>query len=331
MPNPFQDQFAQLGVGKFALTDSDGTEYNAGNPFPTTATISGDVNVDSTAIGGGYLVGKPSAGDFTTAYAAATQITISGLPAYHATLVDEDIAVVVQIATAGSVTNTYTRDDATMGVAGGVLTVTGATFTNTDTFVIYTNVARQLNDVAHDAVDSGNPLKVGGRAASAQIAAVAAADRTDAIFNLYGEQVIAGYNWANGKIGTEETDPISAHHSEETLIDVTNITTNTTTYAYFDMDGYRNFSLQIETSGAAPTDVLTVTFEATNQDDGTAQESCTYQDVTNDLFGVASAVDTDDWWMADSSVDFKYGRVKYVTSNGGGGDADLTVYFKKLY
>ena len=128
-----------------------------------------------------------------------------------------------------------------------------------------------------------------------------------------------------------EISPLSSQYVNETLIDETNITTNTTTYAYFDMDGFRNFSLQGETSGTAPTDVLTVTLEATNQDDGTAAASCAYQDVTNALFGVASWVDTDFMAIADTPQPFKYVRVKYVTSNGGGGDADLTVYLKKLY
>lgn len=186
-------------------------------------------------------------------------------------------------------------------------------------------------DTAHDAVDAGEPVKIGGRARTSQIAAVANNDRTDAIFNAHGEKVMAGYDWASGTIRTTEADPISDHHVEETLINATNITTNTTTYAYFDMDGFKNFSLQGETSGAAPTDVLTVTVEGTNQDDGTAPASCVYQDVTNALFTVASAVDTDFFWLCDTQCAFKFIRVKYVTSNGGGGDADLTVYIKKMY
>ena len=330
MANPFSDQFAQLGVGKFALTDSSGTEYNAGNPFPTTATITGDVNVDINSSGGGYLVGKPSAGDFSTAYLAGTTITIGSLPTYHATLIDEDISAVMQIATDGTVTNTYTRDDAGMAVAAGVLTVTGATFAATDSFVIYTNVHRD-NDVEHDAADAGYPAKIGGRARTSQIAAVANNDRSDIITNEYGEQVLASYDWSAEALRESEINPVSDHHVEETLIDETNITTNTTTYAYFDMDGYKYFSLQGETSGTAPTDVLTVTIEASNQDDGTAPATCTYQDITNALFGVASWVDTDFFAIADTPQSFKYVRVKYVTSNGAGNDADLTVYAKKMF
>lgn len=122
-----------------------------------------------------------------------------------------------------------------------------------------------------------------------------------------------------------------AAHVESTLLDLTNIAANTTAYAYLDMDGYRYFTLQGETSDAAPTDVLTVTIEATVQDDGTAQDLCDYQDVTASLFGVASWVDTDFIAICDLPTPFKYVRVKYTTSNTGGDDADLTVYAKRMW
>jgi hypothetical protein len=44
-------------------------------------------------------------------------------------------------------------------------------------------------NVAHDAADSGNPLKVGGKARAAFPTAVTAADRVDAFFDLYGRLV----------------------------------------------------------------------------------------------------------------------------------------------
>lgn len=49
-------------------------------------------------------------------------------------------------------------------------------------------------DVAHDAVDSGNPVKVGGRAVAhgSSPAAVAAGDRTDWIFNRHGVPFVVG-------------------------------------------------------------------------------------------------------------------------------------------
>jgi len=133
--------------------------------------------------------------------------------------------------------------------------------------------------------------------------------------------------WSKNKAVSFLTVLISLHFFK----DLTNIAETTTAYAYLDMAGYRGFSIQGETSGATPTDVLTVTIEGTNQDDGTAPASCAYQDVTNALFGVASWVDTDFFAVADTLQSFKYIRVKYVTSTGGGNDADLTVYTKKTY
>ena len=45
-------------------------------------------------------------------------------------------------------------------------------------------------NIAHDAADSGNPIKVGGRASTTPVTAVAANDRVDAFFDVQGRQVI---------------------------------------------------------------------------------------------------------------------------------------------
>lgn len=47
-------------------------------------------------------------------------------------------------------------------------------------------------DLAHDAVDSGNPVKIGGKA-TLNPTPVAGADRTDALFDTYGILVTRGY------------------------------------------------------------------------------------------------------------------------------------------
>ena len=48
-------------------------------------------------------------------------------------------------------------------------------------------------DVAHDAADSGNPLKTGGKAVSAEPAAVADGDRVHFVADLCGRQIVAPY------------------------------------------------------------------------------------------------------------------------------------------
>ncbi len=124
-----------------------------------------------------------------------------------------------------------------------------------------------------------------------------------------------------------EINPLSEHHLEETLADETN-GTDGTYYYYVDMDGYKHFSSQLELSGGSGT--CTVTVEATNQDDGTAAASCTYQDVTSGLFNAASYT-ASDFLIADTAQSFKYIRYKVTASTGGANDADWTIYHKKQY
>ena len=88
---------------------------------------------------GNVLTGKPANGDFTTAYTSATTITAGGLPAAIPALADEDINAIVQYDVDGNFENIFTKDVNTMTVAANVITVHGAKFTATDTFIVYTN------------------------------------------------------------------------------------------------------------------------------------------------------------------------------------------------
>lgn len=72
--------------------------------------------------------------------------------------------------------------------------------------------------VAHDAADSGNPVKVGGRARSSSVAAVSSDDRVDFIATLEGRQVVAPYTIPENAVagasiaitGTTSTQVIAA-------------------------------------------------------------------------------------------------------------------------
>lgn len=114
-----------------------------------------------------------------------------------------------------------------------------------------------------------------------------------------------------------------------TLVNVTNIT-DSTVYYYTDMSFFEALSFQGSLSCVAGT--VTLTVEGTLQDDDTAAASCTYADITNAVFGVASVVAT----AGDATVSlfdtnkllggFKYVRVKIVyntTANTG----DALIYF----
>lgn len=114
--------------------------------------------------------------------------------------------------------------------------------------------------VADDAVDAGNPISIGGIARSAQRAAVAALDRVKATFNLFGELVIAGYQYGANLLRVSETDPLDQHFVEEELVDTTNTTAATTYYPSstgFSMSNYNNLSIHGVTSGG-----VTFTLEA---------------------------------------------------------------------
>jgi hypothetical protein len=74
-------------------------------------------------------------------------------------------------------------------------------------------------DIAHDAVDSGNPQKIGGVARSSEPTAVATADRVQAMFDLVGKMIVLPYanpeNFVSGVIssamtGTTSTSLIAA-------------------------------------------------------------------------------------------------------------------------
>lgn len=68
-------------------------------------------------------------------------------------------------------------------------------------------------NVAHDAADSGNPVKVGGRARSSEIAAVANDDRTDLLTDLVGKLITLPYanpeNFVSGCISSAMTGTTS--------------------------------------------------------------------------------------------------------------------------
>lgn len=59
---------------------------------------------------------------------------------------------------------------------------------------VFATQAVAAGDVAHDAADSGNPVKIGGKAVNADPTAVTANDRVNALFDLLGKQVVSPYS-----------------------------------------------------------------------------------------------------------------------------------------
>jgi len=104
----------------------------------------GDINInsESTSVNTNGLTGKPSNGDFITSYNTSNSITCSGLPSTIANLTSADIVSITQVANDGSRT-IYFGDDNKFIVSGNVISVDGASFVSTDSFIIQTNI----NDV----------------------------------------------------------------------------------------------------------------------------------------------------------------------------------------
>lgn len=107
-----------------------------------------------------------------------------------------------------SITVDGTFWQATQPVSG---TVTANAGTGTMAVSMATNTP--LGTVAHDSADSGAPIKIGGRARSSEITAVASDDRSDFITDLVGKQIILPYsnpeNFVSGAITTAMTGTTS--------------------------------------------------------------------------------------------------------------------------
>lgn len=96
---------------------------------------------------------------------------------------------------------------------GRYATVTASNAVKTDGSAVTQPVSMATNtpvgNVAHDAADSGAPIKVGGRAKNTDITAVANDDRTDFVTDLVGKQIVLPYavpeNFTQGAITTAMT------------------------------------------------------------------------------------------------------------------------------
>jgi len=129
-----------------------------------------------------------------------------------------------------------------------------------------------------------------------------------------------GYVDAANAQRTNEIDPLDQKYNEDTLADVTNGTGAPTTYHYYvDMAGYRYLATQMTLTGS-----LTVTYRCSVACT-VAPGSCTYQDVTNDAFGVVSFTATD--MATDNSMKLagcKYVDVQVIAAGGGSDDWLIT-------
>jgi len=217
----------------------------------------------------------------------------------------------------------------TDGVADGdVAVVSSALPTGAATSANQTSGGQKAQVVGPD----GSAASVSGDRLSVQIQS-AAEVRLQNVSPSGGSLPVVSnsYDLSTDSDKVTEQDPISNHSLSDTPTALSNIAANTTGYVYFDTGTYRYGSLQITTGGTGLTDTITLTMEAANEPT-TAMESCTYHDVSLDYLGVASVVDVDAvtglatfFWILDRPIVHRFMRLKYVTSDTGGSDQDLTV------
>ena len=181
------------------------TEDIAGDvAIRTTASITGDINIDSTSVSTSGIMGKDSGtnADFVSAYASATTLTCTTLPSGVSAIKADDVVSIVQVATSGAVTKTYSRDDSIITAAGTdptTLTVTGAVFLVTDTFVVYTNIPQARGDKVDliEVAGTATDVNAGAVSAGTQRVAIATDDINQAAINA-STTTMAGWDNAVG-------------------------------------------------------------------------------------------------------------------------------------
>lgn len=184
-----------------------GTEYTEDVAAPVPAVGTAQMMIRDDALAGI----TPEEGDWTPMFADAYgALWVSVRNAISATLsgnlpdtASGDLAA-IRSALGGSIAVTGTFWQATQPVS--LASVPSHDVTNAGVFAVQ---AASAGDAAHDAADSGNPVKVGGRARTSERSAVANDDRVDFVADVTGKQIVLPYanpeNFVSGAITTAMT------------------------------------------------------------------------------------------------------------------------------
>jgi hypothetical protein len=190
-------------------------------------------------------------------------------------------------------------------------------------------------NAAHDAPDVGNPIKIGGYATAADRADVSTeGDRVDASFDLAGyiRSRSKAYDTSSQADKQVEQAPIYTHHTPLLQVEVTN-ETNGTNNRRVNVSSYDQVILNF--NGVAGNDTITLTIEASSQDDGTDIASAAYEDISQ--YGVTTLTQalgaanyTDDVMFLINVKGMEFLNVKTV-STGGNNDGDYNEYLRAAY
>ena len=158
-----------------------------------------DVTRMAPLVAGTAFAGKVQLTDGTS---DATVRNLAANDALNVAIVDGSGNQVTSFAGSGGTSSTDDADFTPLSTAGtpimGAYESTPTSVTDTDMGIIGIDVNRRVKvsldastlDVAHDAVDAGNPTKIGGKARTAMPAAVAANDRVDSTWDPYGRLLV---------------------------------------------------------------------------------------------------------------------------------------------
>jgi len=199
-------------------------------------------------------------------------------------------------------------------------------------------------DVAHDAAKTASPPNKQGSVArsSLPVAVTADDDIVEDIADRYGRRINAEFDFLNSAARTTDEDPPWAQKDGDPLVDVTNGVSGVggaaVTYDYyFSPEDFGKSYLSWRLDGGAGGAGITMTIHMTAQDDGTAKESCDYDDVTNDLTGAATitaaAGASNDDYLVDAAgimAMAKWIHVEVIV-DATTATADWTIYKRQRY
>lgn len=181
-------------------------------------------------------------------------------------------------------------------VIGGIRSDVAPTTNDGDPVALRVNSSGELitgGATPSGTVDDGSPsIKIG--AVVEDVPALQSdGDKVDLITDRYSRLRVlpAGFDETTDVVRTASTNQEADRKIYNALASVTNSVDGTFDY-YIDLEGCNSFTLYYNLNGgvAGVTSGVTMTLWGTIQDDGTADSSCLYVDITNSLTGSASIV-----------------------------------------
>ena len=295
------------------------------------ASVTGDVAHDGVDAGEPIKFGGRAGSALPTAVANADRVNAYFDLNGRLRTFDEGGASVLPV------THQNPQDFSVAYTSSTTLTLTGAPFTVDDSecFVAYIYYKPIGGNWQSALVNGVNSVSL---TASSNVVTIVGGGTPFASADEYLVGIVyqnKGYSAPNDAQQSIELSPLSEQYVGEVLVSGAALISGTT-YYYLDMAGYRKSAVQIEVDDIQAGSVE-LTYEGTLQDDGTAAASCSYQDITNDVFGIGSqfAVSGTSNTIADMWVDnsektsaLKYGRIKLGLTNGSTG---IMIFAKRWY